>query len=47
MTLNFEADDWVWQGWNYMKLRVWEAITGTIKSNWKNKNKNEISQIPN
>jgi len=28
---------WVWQGSNCMNLKVWEAITGAIKSNWKNR----------
>jgi hypothetical protein len=37
MALNFEADDWAGQGWNYMKLRVWEAIIGAIKTNLKNR----------
>jgi hypothetical protein len=22
ITVNFGADNWVWQGWNYMKLKV-------------------------
>ena len=25
------ADDWVWQRWNYIKLRVWEAIMVQLK----------------
>jgi hypothetical protein len=32
MTLNFEVDDWVCHGLNCMKFRVWETITGAIKS---------------
>jgi hypothetical protein len=42
-----KLDDWVWQWWNYMKIRVWKAITGAIKSNWKNNDSNKICQIPN
>jgi hypothetical protein len=37
MTLNFGTDDWVWQMWNCMKLRVCETIMDAIKSNWKNR----------
>jgi hypothetical protein len=33
MALNFGADDWVWKGWNCIKLRVWEAIMGAIRRN--------------
>jgi hypothetical protein len=47
MVLNFGADDWVWQRWNCMKLRVWKVVTGVIKSNWKNKDLNEIYYISN
>jgi hypothetical protein len=32
MTLNFWADDWVWQGWNCIKLRVWEAVMVQLKA---------------
>jgi len=42
-----KLDDWVWQWWNCMKIRVWKAITGAIKSNWKNNDSNKICQIPN
>jgi hypothetical protein len=31
--LNFGANNWVWQGWNYIKIKNWEAITGAIKRN--------------
>jgi len=31
-----KLDDWVWQGSNCMKIRIWKAIRGAIKSNWKN-----------
>jgi hypothetical protein len=37
MALNFGVDDWIWQGLNCMKLRVWETIMSAIKSNWKNR----------
>ena len=26
------ADDWVWQGWNFIKLKVWEAIMVQLKA---------------
>ena len=33
MKLNFGAGDWVWKGWNCMKLKNYKAIKDAIKSN--------------
>jgi hypothetical protein len=29
--VNFGTNNWVWEWWNYMKLRVLEAIKDAIK----------------
>jgi hypothetical protein len=49
MMLNFGANNWVWQRWNCMKLRVWEAIRVQSKAIEKirTKMKSIKSQIKN
>jgi hypothetical protein len=31
IVVNFGTNNWVWEWWNYMKLRVLEAIKDAIK----------------
>ena len=30
--VNLEADNWVWKGWNCMKLKVWGHLWVEVKA---------------
>ena len=32
ISMNFGANNWVWQGWNYMKLKVWRQLWVQLKA---------------